>query len=93
MSLMIPRLNISSVFSHKPTLDRSVLNSYKKCLAAQQVSHADEIKGMKASGEINQLSGSQGRIAAQKFVNPSNNFRQSYGIGSCQDLSDFPVVN
>ena len=79
-----------SCFSQKPTLDRRVLNGYKKCVAAHQQAHAEEMKAWDKTQESTDM---QARNASRKNVNSADDCKQSYGIGPYQDLSDFRVIN
>ena len=79
-----------SLFSQKPTLDKSVLNGYKKCVAANQQAHAEE---MKEWDKTQQSTAMEIRNASQKPVNSADDCKQSYGIAPYQDLSDFRVIN
>ena len=79
-----------SCFSQKPTLDRRVLNGYKKCVAAYQQAHTEEMKVWDKTQELTDM---QARNASQKPVNSADDCKQSYGIGPNQDLSDFRVIN
>ena len=79
-----------SCFSQKPTLDRRVLNGYKKCVAAQQQAHAEEMKSWEKSQELTDI---LSHNASQKPVRSDDDCKESYGIGPYQDLSDFRVIN
>ena len=79
-----------SCFSQKPTLDRRVLNGYKKCVMAQQQAHAEE---MKAWDKAQELTGIQAHNASPNPASSYDDCKESYGIGPYQDLSDFRVIN
>ena len=73
----------------KPTLDRSVVEGYNKCVAAHKEAHS---KKMAAWYKTQESSDIAVRLTS-KPIDFGDDCKNRYGIGDFQDLSDFRIIN